>query len=78
MNQTKTIMKSQIYQAFSPQFEVYFTHKGTKFLFTGTNTDNDGHTSHDILNKQTGVYKSVPHSVLAEVVDFDSKAILVK
>jgi len=79
MNQTKTNMKrAQIYQAFSHTFEVYFTHKGVKFNFTGTNTDNDGQTFHDIINKQTGGYKSVPHSVLSQVVDFDSKAILIK
>jgi hypothetical protein len=71
-------MKAQIYQAFTPNFEVYFTHKGTKFNFTGTSTDADGHTFHEILNPATGVYKSVPHSVLSEVVDFESGAILIK
>ena len=71
-------MKATIYQSFTPHFEVYFTHKGTKFNFTGTSTNEDGHTFHEILNPATRVYKSVPQSVLSDVVDFDSKAILLK
>jgi hypothetical protein len=70
--------RAQIYQAFTPHLEIYFTHKGTKFNFTGTSTDEDGHTFHEILNPATRVYKSVPHSVLSEVVDFESGAILIK
>jgi hypothetical protein len=71
--------KSRIHQQFiNGIFEVYFINKGTKFNFTGTSTNEDGHTFHEILNPATRVYKSVPHSVLSQVVDFDSEPILIK
>lgn len=70
--------KSQIYQHFNPDLEIYFTSKDVKFLFLGTKTDENKHTSHTIRNAVNGKTMSVTHSVLSQIVDFDSKPILIK
>ena len=70
-------MKSQIYQIASP-LEIYFTHKGVKFLFIGADCDERGHTFHTIQNSENGKKSVIAHSVLADIVDFYSKPILIK
>jgi hypothetical protein len=70
-------MKAQIYQHFIPHLEVYFTHEGKKYSFHGTELVAGG-ALHTIKNTKTGNVKSVPHSVLDRIVDFETKPLLTK
>lgn len=70
-------MKVKIYQHFIPHLEVYFTHEGKKYSFHGTELV-EGGALHSIKNTETGNVKSVPHSVLERIVDFETKPLLTK
>ena len=70
--------KSQIFQQFNPHFEVFFTYNNKKYNLIGTSTNELNHTFHEVLNPLSGNIKTIPHSILAETVDFENKPILLK
>lgn len=70
-------MKAQIYQHFTPHIEVYFTHEGKKYTFHGTELVQGG-ALHTIKNTETGNMKTLPHSVLERIVDFETKPVLLR
>ena len=65
-------MKSPITQQFNNNIlEVSFTHNGVKYLFLGTEIGDNGHVVHEVQNSVTGGIKTVVHSKLESIVDFN-------
>ncbi len=69
-------MKSKIHQQFIPHLEVFFESKGVKFRFLGTEIVRGGaiHTVQNCVNEKIS---DIPHSILENIVDFETKPILI-